>query len=156
MEHNFFCLHIFCAVVGECLNDDHAETFVSNDAGSSWSLLAPERAIYSMADQGGLIVAAATDRATTDLFYSRDFGETVQQCTLTIGSSMDVFIIVSRSDDSYVFYVVGPMAGPNQEASGAMVRIKMNNDNIPVCGPNDYADWSPGPCLLGKNVRKQN
>ena len=63
--------------IGEFLQPyDECDTFVSTDAGQTWSMVAEGAHKYEFGAQGSILVAIDDEDSTDDMRYSFDFGKT--------------------------------------------------------------------------------
>jgi len=63
--------------VGETLLPyDQSDTFLSTDAGVSWTMIRRDAHIYEFGDQGGILVVVNDEDGTDKVRYSLDLGKT--------------------------------------------------------------------------------
>jgi hypothetical protein len=63
--------------VGEFLKPyDECDTFLSTDAGVTWSMVRFDAHKYEFGDSGSILVVVNDEEATDSLSYSTDFGKT--------------------------------------------------------------------------------
>lgn len=63
--------------IGEYLHPyEECDTFLSTDAGRTWSMVRMDAHKYEFGDQGSIIVAANDEEVTDSVSYSTDFGKT--------------------------------------------------------------------------------
>ena len=78
--------------VGERLlaSDGDLQTYISRDAGDTWSVVGGGSHVYDVGDQGGLMVAARNDGATSMVRVSVDGGVSFKQCEFAQGKEVEV------------------------------------------------------------------
>ncbi len=64
------------SVSGTLAPYEDCDTFISADAGLTWSVVRNEPHKYEFGDQGSLLVAINDVEATDHVIYSYDFGQT--------------------------------------------------------------------------------
>jgi hypothetical protein len=63
--------------VGSALRSyEESDTFLSTDAGVTWTMVLPEAHKYEFGDQGGIIVAVNDERTVDYVSYSTNLGMT--------------------------------------------------------------------------------
>ena len=55
---------------------EESDTFLSTDAGVTWTMVRPEAHKYEFGDQGGIIVAVNDEETVDFVSYSTDLGRT--------------------------------------------------------------------------------
>jgi hypothetical protein len=55
---------------------EESDTFLSTDAGVTWTMVRPEAHKYEFGDQGGIIVAVNDEEMVDFVSYSTDLGRT--------------------------------------------------------------------------------
>ena len=63
--------------IGDSLRPyEESDTFLSTDAGVTWSMVLPEAHKYEFGDQGGIILAVNDEEMVSSVSYSTDLGRT--------------------------------------------------------------------------------
>ena len=63
--------------IGDSLRTyEESDTFLSTDAGVTWSMVLPEAHKYEFGDQGGIILAVNDEETVGSVSYSTDLGRT--------------------------------------------------------------------------------
>ncbi|CAD7936774.1 unnamed protein product [Amoebophrya sp. A25] len=142
---------------------DATHTYLSKDAGVTWTEIHRKPMIYEIGDHGGLLVMAANNEATNELLYSWNEGEKWYSLQMDRqGRKFNVDnIIIEPGATSVVFVVFGTRGG-----KGVVYHIDFSVMGLPLCNEvwspgsvaSDYVLWSPtdtknsDQCLLGKQV----
>ncbi|CAD7949928.1 unnamed protein product [Amoebophrya sp. A120] len=142
---------------------DLTHTYLSKDAGVTWSEIHRKPMIYEIGDHGGILVMASNNEATNEVLYSWNEGEKWQ--TLQMDQQGRKFnvdnIIIEPGATSVVFIVHGTRGG-----KGVLYHLDFSVMGIPMCNEvwspgsvaSDYVLWSPtdtknsDQCLMGKQV----
>ncbi|OSX64575.1 hypothetical protein POSPLADRAFT_1138528 [Postia placenta MAD-698-R-SB12] len=142
--------------IGEYLHPyEECDTFLSTDAGRTWSMVRMDAHKYEFGDQGSIIVAANDEEVTDSVSYSTDFGKTWK--TFNFETKMRVRILTTVSDStSQKFMIVGAVSkrepGSNQ-GRYAVLFLDFANTRTRKCGENDFERWNARSatheCLMG-------
>mmetsp|Transcript_43514 Transcript_43514/g.85182 ORF Transcript_43514/g.85182 Transcript_43514/m.85182 type:complete len:845 (-) Transcript_43514:294-2828(-) len=149
--------------VGRYLRQNNAEinTYLSRDAGLTWSEVAKGSHIYEMGDHGGLLVMANDDALTDHVLYSWNEGVTWTRLQISDEPFQIENIIIEPSSTALEFIVYGWA-----EESGVLVYLDFSDLHQQTCqghdspdtSSSDYETWSPsdgrlgGKCLMGHTV----
>jgi hypothetical protein len=132
------------------IGDDPLDTFLSVDAGASWTKILEGSAVYDFADRGSLLVLAPTSTDTTSTFsYTWNMGHTMNECALP--EPLKVYNVLADGDSlaqSVIIY--GTTAG----GTWKMVQVDFRDLHETTCLATDYETFIPvdkedGGCLLG-------
>lgn len=146
--------------VGDYLEkrDEMVQTYISRDAGWSWTKILNTSAVFEVSNHGGLILAADNIHTTNKIMYSWNEGLSWEVCSLD--REFDVTDIVTEpSKKSPKFLVYGQRYGSGYIAHFDFGQEKpdcqgWNNPGVPG---SDYQYWSPSDmlnddCLLGRRM----
>lgn len=101
--------------VGESLtrkDDDSTDTFITRDAGITWSSVKKGSYIWEYGDQGSIIVIVKESQPTTSLFYTLDEGQTWKEYEFSPNVEMQIDAITTvPSDNSRNFLLWGREVG---------------------------------------------
>ena len=138
--------------------EDELRTYLSRDAGISWSEVKSGEFVYQTGDHGAIILMAESQRSTNELYYS--WNEGLSWSTLLMDSPMQIEdIVIEPSSTSQKFLVYG-----QQESRGLTFAVDFAGYHEPLCRlpaepgaeNSDYEVWSPrlesGTCLMGRRV----
>lgn len=140
---------------------DEINTYLSRDAGLTWSEIAKGSHIYEIGDHGSIIVMADDQQATDYIEYSWNEGLTFEKLIFTKKPIEVTNIIIepSNTGTSFILY------GTTTDGYGVLVGIDFSSFHLRVCkgseNPNtedsDFEYWSPNgqsspSCLLGRRV----
>lgn len=148
--------------VGEFLDSKrNADTFLTDDGGVTWRMVAPGNWMWEFGDQGSVLTLVKEGEPTTDVLYSLDEGKTWVKHTFTDAPMMVDDITTVPSDTSRNFMLWGKIKGDivavNLDFSGLEERSKICklDEQNPTGEDSDYYLWSPkhpesdDDCLFG-------
>lgn len=144
--------------IGEYLRPyDDCDTFLSTDAGLTWSMVHKDAAKYEFGDQGSIIVIVNDEEATDKVRYSYNDGKTWEKVDL--GVSLRARLITTIPDStSQKFILVGTTS--RKDSSGgrhAVVFIDFATVGKRKCEEKDFEKWyartaKDKECLMGHKV----
>ncbi|XP_076438284.1 sortilin-related receptor-like [Babylonia areolata] len=131
------------------------DLFVSRDAGYTWYQVMDGSYQFSMADHGGVILAAQQFQPTDTVYYSTDEGETWHSYQFHTEAVRIYGILTEPGEKTTVFSVFG--SKPDHHS---WILFQMNVSTLlgVQCRAEDYKDWSlpdvfhNSGCLLGKKL----
>lgn len=143
--------------VGPILGDaKDADTFMTTDAGLTWKHVQKGRWIWSIGDQGSIVVLAPRDTATKSVSFSTDEGDTWDEYEFSDTEIAISDITTLRSGSSRNFLLWGDDGGQlvtvNLDFTGLTDRPCENEGDSET---SDYYLWSPehplqpNGCLFG-------
>ncbi|KAI9439495.1 Oligoxyloglucan reducing end-specific cellobiohydrolase, partial [Lactarius psammicola] len=134
---------------------DESDTFLSTDAGVTWSMVRREAHKYEFGDQGGIIVAVNDEETVDFVSYSTDLGKTWK--TLQLGAKIRARALSTVQDStSQKFLLLGQLSRQDATDEGAVATIFL--DFAPMdrrkCGDDDFERWyartaKNKECLMG-------
>eukprot|EP01087_Luapelamoeba_hula_P015773 TRINITY_DN4754_c0_g1_i1.p1 TRINITY_DN4754_c0_g1~~TRINITY_DN4754_c0_g1_i1.p1 ORF type:complete len:833 (+),score=105.77 TRINITY_DN4754_c0_g1_i1:49-2499(+) len=141
-------------VVGKWLLDrpDEVNTFMSYDAGMSWTEAAKGEHIYEINNFGGLILMAKTFEAAKDIRFSWNQGASFTACKAANTPFEVVDIVSAPSATDLVFLVYG-----FRGTQTVIFQVDFSNYGARQCSDTDYENWSPSDvrgdqCLMGQRI----
>ncbi len=155
--------------VGKWLTNDPAKanTYLSRDAGLTWSEVAKGNHIYEFGDHGGLIVMAEIGKTTDRVKYSYDEGKTWEKVQFTFEPITVDNIVTDPTGMSQKFIVYGSR-DESGKSMGVIVHIDFamlhtrtcTGSDDPDSPSSDYEVWTVHSddkeeserCVLGKLV----
>ncbi len=153
--------------VGDSLKPyEDCETFISSDAGLTWSMAMGGARKYEFGDQGSIIVVVDDEEQTDHIHYSHDMGKTWTQ--LDIGVKIRALLLTTIPDStSQKFLLLGTLGrgDANEDGRHATVFLDFAPISKRKCTAKDMEKWYARPgvgkdCLLGHkqwyNRRKAN
>ncbi|KAF8264511.1 Oligoxyloglucan reducing end-specific cellobiohydrolase [Lactarius quietus] len=134
---------------------DQSDTFLSTDAGVTWSMVRPEAHKYEFGDQGGIIVAVNDEGMVDFVSYSTDLGRTWQ--TLQLGVRLRARALSTVQDStSQKFLLLGQLSRQDATDEGRVAAIFLDFAPLgrPKCGDDDFERWyartaKNKECLMG-------
>ena len=146
---------------------EEATTFVSRDAGLTWSKVMDGSAVYDIGDQGSLILAARSHEPTSEVTLSVDSGVSFRTCQLTGEQEiLEVHDILAEPNaTSTNFLVLGVDDGTDDaqvySVDFSMLFPRQCSDADMAGDPgSDFELWSPKEsngktrgCLLGRELQ---
>ncbi|KAI8820520.1 uncharacterized protein EV422DRAFT_74189 [Fimicolochytrium jonesii] len=138
--------------VGKSLNTAKSlhNTYLSSDAGHTWTEIAMGPHKWEFGDQGGLILLVGQMKPISRVQLSRDYGRTFEEQDITIkaGGKMAVHYMFSEpSGTSTVFVLVGELATGESAVVTLDFTDQMNSLNAcktdPGAGDSDVEAWAP-------------
>ncbi|WFD05581.1 vacuolar protein sorting/targeting protein PEP1 [Malassezia vespertilionis] len=141
--------------VGESLRPyEECDTFMSTDAGATWSMVASHPHIYEFGDQGGLVVLVPDVPGSSEMKYSFDYGQTWDSLNLEVG--VTPFLLTTIPDGTALkFLLVGSRARGtgNDKHRHTALFVDFAPLGMPKCSPKDFEKWytqlADGKCLMG-------
>lgn len=152
--------------IGRAVSDEPADlrTYLSRDAGLTWSEIYKEATIYEVGDHGGVLVFASWFTPTNQIMYSLDEGKSFTILNFST-TAVDVENIRVEQDNTGLKFI---LHGVDTSANAEVVYTLDFTDNQPrACTDSDYEMWSPSDgahgdahCVLGQTTvykrRKQD
>ena len=150
--------------VGEYLNrkdDESTDTFITRDAGVTWTSAKKGSYMWEYGDQGSVIVIIEESKPTRKLFYSLDEGEHWIEFIFSPNVDMSIDAITTLpSDNSLNFLLWGKETGDGSKKGIATVNVDFSglkerekpcelDDANPTAG--DYYFWEPKHPLQDDN-----
>lgn len=147
--------------VGEYLLPmDKADTYMTTDAGISWTQVKKGRWRWQFGDQGSIIVLAPMDQKTNSVFYTMDEGETWQPLKFLKDGEQSVADLTSQKSGASRKFIVwteadGKTTATTLDFTGMADRPCEENDDPSV---SDYRIWTPShpflanDCLFGRKT----
>ncbi|KAH8994731.1 Oligoxyloglucan reducing end-specific cellobiohydrolase [Lactarius hatsudake] len=134
---------------------EESDTFLSTDAGVTWSMVRRDAHKYEFGDQGGIIVAVNDEEAVDFVSYSTDLGKTWK--TLQLGVHIRARALSTLQDSaSQKFLLLGQLSRQDATDEGRVASIFI--DFAPMgrrkCGDDDFERWYARTaknkrCLMG-------
>jgi len=142
-------------------SNSQVNTYISRDAGLTWTEVAKGSHIYEFGDHGGLLVMANDDVPTDSILYSWNEGVTWTSVKVSDKKFQIENIIIEPSSTAQEFIVYGW-----QEESGVIIYVDFSDlhqqncqgHDSPDTSASDYETWTPsdgrlgGKCLMGHTV----
>jgi hypothetical protein len=137
------------------------DTFLSADAGVSWSMVRRYAHISAFGDQGSIVVAAKDANGVINaVHYSVNLGTTWQQ--LQLGVSMRARALVKiPNTTSQKFVLLGQLAREDKDQNGGYAAIFLDFTPVRIrqCGASDIEKWyvrtaTDRKYVLGHRVRR--
>jgi hypothetical protein len=145
-----------------------SDTFLSTDAGVTWTMVLPEAHKYEFGDQGGIIVAVNDEETVDFVRYSTDLGKTwyvytppiylssepmrladsselqLRRKTLNLGVNMRARALSTVQDStSQKFLLLGQLSRQDSTSEGGIAAVFL--DFAPMgrrkCGDTDFEKW---------------
>ncbi|WFD44584.1 vacuolar protein sorting/targeting protein PEP1 [Malassezia psittaci] len=130
------------------------DTFLSEDAGKTWRMVARHPHKYEFGDQGGLLVMTEDKESVNEVKYSFNYGRTWSK--LPLGTSITPYALTTIPDSTALkFLIVG---AKSRETSHLLRKqVAMFLDFAPIqkrkCTASDFEKWyatgTNGKCILG-------
>ncbi|KAG5643932.1 vacuolar protein sorting/targeting protein PEP1 [Asterophora parasitica] len=142
--------------VGESLLPyKESDTFLSTDAGVTWTMVRPDAHKYEFGDQGSILVVVNDEEGTDKVRYSLDLGKTWK--SYDIGVKLRARALMTLPDStSQKFVLLGQVARRDQSKDiGRVVIVFLDfaKTRSRKCGDNDFERWYARPakteCLMG-------
>jgi photosystem II stability/assembly factor-like uncharacterized protein len=135
---------------------EESNTYMSTDAGLTWTMVRQGSCQYEFGDSGSVIVIVDDDRPTDSIIYSTDMGKNWN--TYNVGIQFRAKGLTTVSDStSQKFLLLGQvMRDPQQpnQVRNAAIYLDFAALGRPKCGPNDKESWyaranSRAECIMG-------
>ncbi|KAI7866898.1 hypothetical protein BDF14DRAFT_1808956 [Spinellus fusiger] len=150
--------------VGESLlSYDQSDTYLTRDAGHTWTMIQQGEHLYEFGDQGSLLVLVNDEGPTQDLVYSWDQGETWHTYRFSQISMRVNTLTTDPKSSTLRFILVGHSR--DQQKSPMSVTVDFSNAKPRVCvldkhqkEKSDFELWiakdddGDEACLLGKKT----
>ena len=142
-------------------NEDQVNTYLSRDGGLTWSEVHKGAYIYEFGDHGGLIVMADDTKATNQVVFSWNEGQSWYDFDLGDQLVNVDNIVIEPNSSSIEFLLYG-----TRGTAGIIYHMDFDGLGQPLCKgswaadsvASDYQTWSPtdgrtgDQCLLGKKI----
>lgn len=137
------------------------QTFLSTDAGLTWTAIDPEANKYEFGDSGGILVLVNDEDGIDEVKYSFDEGRSFKSYKLSVRMRAQVLLTVPDST-SQKFMMIGQVARKDQKGDAgedfALVHLDFMDVRERKCGDEDFERWQAksgeGGCLMGHKVRR--
>jgi hypothetical protein len=143
--------------VGEYLNPKEWDTFITADAGISWSAVKKGKYMWEFGDQGSIIVIVKDGEPTNTLHYTRDEGKTWKDYKFSDAEHQIIDLTTLPSDNSrnFLLWIMkdNKPTSINVDFSGLTNKQCVLDEKNPEAG--DYYLWTPSHpnqddnCLFG-------
>ncbi|KAI0262354.1 Oligoxyloglucan reducing end-specific cellobiohydrolase [Gloeopeniophorella convolvens] len=134
---------------------EESDTFLSIDAGVTWSMVRRDAHKYEFGDQGSIIVAVNDEEVVDAVSYSTDLGKTWK--TLDLGVRLRARALSTVQDStSQKFLLLGQLSRQDASSEGRFTAVFL--DFAPTrsrkCGDSDFERWNARTmknkeCLMG-------
>lgn len=123
-------------------NYENCDTFISRDAGLTWSRTLNGPHLFEFGDQGSIIIAVEDDADTDTVKFTTNQGKTWQQ--LSVGTIIRAKLLTTTPDSTTFKFLLGGLA-----SNGRYKTYGLNFDGLygRKCGDSDFEDWY----VVGKN-----
>lgn len=152
--------------IGEYLKPyDECDTFLSTDAGLTWSMVADGAHKYEFGDQGSILVMVDDEEPTDKMLYSFDYGKKWHK--FDFGVTLRAKLLTTIPDStSQKFLLLGTLTkkgkGANSERN-IIVHVDFETLGKRKCkqGSDDFEKWyarkidGAADCLMGHKVRER-
>ncbi|KAJ3028520.1 UNVERIFIED_CONTAM: vacuolar protein sorting/targeting protein PEP1 [Siphonaria sp. JEL0065] len=146
-------------------------TFLTRDAGLTWTEVAKDAHLYEFGDQGGIILLANDEVATDEVKYSLNHGNTFVSAKISgalNGGKLRVSNIISEPyGAASTFVVFGTVQGGTRDKETAAIKLDFTSVWPRECkfvkgddSNSDYETWSPtgsksgdDSCMLGQQIQ---
>ncbi|KAG2143753.1 uncharacterized protein EDB93DRAFT_1321681 [Suillus bovinus] len=135
---------------------DDSNTYMSTDAGLTWTMVHEGAFQYEFGDSGTVIVIVDDEKPTDSIMYSTNMGQTWN--TYNVGIQFRAKGLTTVSDStSQKFLLLGQVMRQSQQSDqGRNVAIYLDFATLgrPQCGPNDKESWyarasTKSECIMG-------
>ncbi|KAJ3357252.1 vacuolar protein sorting/targeting protein PEP1 [Entophlyctis luteolus] len=158
--------------VGESLTErKYGGTFLTRDAGHTWTEIASDAYQFEFGDNGGIILIANDEIPTDEIQFSLNYGQNFDRLKITdelSGGKLRVRTIISEPHGSTSSFVVfGVIHGGSHDSEIAAIHLNFQNVWSRVCSldknnqdKSDFEPWSPSgeksddeSCILGRETQ---
>ncbi|KAF9457576.1 Oligoxyloglucan reducing end-specific cellobiohydrolase [Collybia nuda] len=142
--------------VGESLLPyEESDTFLSTDAGVTWTMIRQDAHKYEFGDKGSILVVINDEEGTDTVRYSLDLGKTWNKYELDVKLRARALITLPDST-SQKFILLGQVAKRHQSKDigrVVIVYLDFSSTRPRKCGEDDFEKWYARPakteCLMG-------
>mmetsp|Transcript_2878 Transcript_2878/g.3209 ORF Transcript_2878/g.3209 Transcript_2878/m.3209 type:complete len:830 (+) Transcript_2878:64-2553(+) len=160
---------------GSSLNDitdvSNVKTYISRDAGWTWTQFYNESVVYEISNAGALVVAAADTYETDSILYTWTEGQKWSTCNFTADAKfekVDITNIISEPGALSTKFIAWGTRRPTEAdpSKGVILHLDFSNQKPTQCNlaspgseESDYEKWSPSDsvttdkCLMGQRVQ---
>eukprot|EP00357_Protocruzia_adherens_P001449 CAMPEP_0115041508 /NCGR_PEP_ID=MMETSP0216-20121206/45562_1 /TAXON_ID=223996 /ORGANISM="Protocruzia adherens, Strain Boccale" /LENGTH=910 /DNA_ID=CAMNT_0002423145 /DNA_START=38 /DNA_END=2773 /DNA_ORIENTATION=+ len=146
---------------------DTTRTYMSTDAGASWTAISKTANQFGIGDHGGLIVLAADDKKTKEVSYSSDGGKTFENLQVTNKGIKIDRILHHPMAASGSFLIIADKINKKKSTGveGVLIHLDFSEsfergckveDYQKLTDESDYEVWYPNydgsPCTLGMQI----
>ena len=129
---------------GAYLDRNLTNTYLSDDGGVNWRLLAKGNHLYDLGDQGGLLVLAPSGTPTTYILFSWDMGRTLNQMTV---SERPIYVAKIKADQANKgLLVIVQGVEDSEDHLGIVISLDFSNLMPKLCQVQNLTDfdvWTP-------------
>jgi hypothetical protein len=136
---------------------EECDTFLSTDAGATWTMIRRDAHKYEFGDQGSIIVAVNDEEPTDSVSYSIDYGRNWKTQKLPNRVRAKALTTVSDST-SQKFMLLGQLSRQdvNEDGRYAIVFLDFSPTRSRKCSESDFDKWyariRDKECLMGHKV----
>jgi hypothetical protein len=138
---------------------EECDTFLSADAGLTWSLALTGAHKYEFGDSGSLVVVVDDEARVDAVRYSTNMGKEWKSYTLPLSLRARVLLTIPDST-SQKFILLGQVARRDQKdgvGRFAAVFLDFAETRTRQCGESDFERWEArgvgNECIMGHKVR---
>lgn len=129
---------------GEFLRKDVINTYMSNDGGISWRMLAKGNHLYDIGDQGGLIVLVPNGEPSKHILFSWDMGRSFTRMDVTTHPTYFTQIKADHTKQGVFFIIQGIIDA--QANYGVIIPVDFSFLMPRLCDDStleDFEEWTP-------------
>ncbi|KAF8939541.1 hypothetical protein EDD21DRAFT_317887 [Dissophora ornata] len=139
---------------------DSAQTYLSRDAGRTWTKVSDTRSLYEFGDEGGVLVLVDPSAPTQEVSFSYDFGSSWQKAAFADSPVMIQSLTTEPTSHTSKITVTGSYANGDRQAVISTLDFSNRRDCVMDknnADKSDFEKWSPfegedDPCILGKQI----
>ncbi|KAI9184131.1 vacuolar protein sorting/targeting protein PEP1 [Blastocladiella emersonii ATCC 22665] len=137
-------------------NYEDSSVFVSRDGGVSWKHVRDGAHHYRQLDSGSLLVLADNEKATDQIHYSKDGGDS--WATLKLARAMRVRALMTDADSTSASLIAFGTVRDRSSDRGtyAVVHLDFAGVFARKCGDGDMEPWQlkvAGDCVMGRTMK---
>ncbi|KAG0309339.1 vacuolar protein sorting/targeting protein PEP1 [Dissophora globulifera] len=139
---------------------DSAQTFLSRDAGKTWTKVSDTKTLYEFGDEGGVLVLVDPSAPTQEVSFSFDFGSSWQKTVFADSPVLIQSLTTEPTSHTSKITLTGMYVNGDQQA--VISTLDFSNRRDCVMDKNnaeksDFEKWSPfegedDPCILGQQI----
>ncbi|KAL1582427.1 hypothetical protein WHR41_08925 [Cladosporium halotolerans] len=116
------------------------DTWVSDDAGMTWTRALKGPHLFEFGDQGALLVAIESEEETNEIRWSLDHGKGKWN-TFKLEHKVRALTLTTAPDSTSLKFILTADKGKGSDVEHQLIAIDFSEMDVRKCGKKDFEDW---------------